>query len=570
MYSHTDDVTGSMDAGSTALSAGRWDEARTAFGRELAQSETPAALSGMAQALWWLGDMPGSVTFHKRAYSASRREEDTVSAALTAITLSITFAANFADHAAAKGWAHRASTLLGPEPGPELGAWLHLARGYGTEDPHRALAERSRALELARRAGDPDLELCSLTAVGEALVMTGRVSDGLALVDEAMAATLAGEPRRLDTVAYTCCDMMISCSLAGDVERAVQWCRQADTFIDRYGCPFLYARCRISYGSLLMVVGDWVEADEQLTAAVAMAADGGSSVQAEANAALGVLRIRQGRTEEARALLADANEAPATAAVMAAVHLAEGRPTLAVVVLERRLRNDGTWHDMAELLALLVESHLATGEVAAARAAHDRLTAVAERTDHDLPRALALHARGRMHVGTGEQEAAVASLEEAIRLLGRLGRPWELAHARLNLARALADTRREVSIAEARAALDSFESLGATAAADVAAAVLRGLGAPGRRHPRSRALLTRREEEVLQLLGQGLSNPEIARRLYISRKTAAHHVSAVLAKLGVRRRAEAVAVAAGRPPGAHALVPRARSATPGRPDRPTV
>lgn len=55
--------------------------------------------------------------------------------------------------------------------------------------------------------------------------------------------------------------------------------------------------------------------------------------------------------------------------------------------------------------------------------------------------------------------------------------------------------------------------------------------------------LTQREKEVLALMVEGLSNPQIAERLYISRSTARAHVSNILAKLNVTRRAEAVALA---------------------------
>ena len=136
--------------------------------------------------------------------------------------------------------------------------------------------------------------------------------------------------------------------------------------------------------------------------------------------------------------------------------------------------------------------------------------------------------------------AAARHLETALAAFTRAGIPYRAARTRLLLARTLAGSDRAVAGAEARAALTVFEDLGASRDADAAAALLRDLGVKAARTgPRNIGRLTRREQEVLALLGEGLSNPEIAGRLFVSRKTVEHHVARILSKLGLRGRAEA-------------------------------
>ncbi len=114
-------------------------------------------------------------------------------------------------------------------------------------------------------------------------------------------------------------------------------------------------------------------------------------------------------------------------------------------------------------------------------------------------------------------------------------------------ARVLVDQAADAAVAEAQLALESFEALGAGRDADAAAAFLRQLGVKAARTgPRGVGALTKREHQVLSLLAEGRSNPEIADRLYLSRRTVEHHVAHVLAKLGVRTRGQAVAEAARR------------------------
>jgi DNA-binding CsgD family transcriptional regulator len=175
--------------------------------------------------------------------------------------------------------------------------------------------------------------------------------------------------------------------------------------------------------------------------------------------------------------------------------------------------------------------------------AAERLLKLGTRLGHQHLVALGELAVAQVDASVGD-EAAVGHLEAALELFSRLGMPFEEGRAHVELAGALAAREPELAIAEARAALELFERLGAVREADRAAGLLRSLGASGRSAPKRPGELTKREREVLALLEHGFSNKEIAARLYITPKTASHHVSQILSKLGMRTRAEAAAYAA--------------------------
>lgn len=124
---------------------------------------------------------------------------------------------------------------------------------------------------------------------------------------------------------------------------------------------------------------------------------------------------------------------------------------------------------------------------------------------------------------------------------------WDKLGCSYDAALALFDSGTEDGLHEA---LQRFEALGATATANVTRRDMRRRGlraVPAGAHPATRAHpagLTRREREVLELVCAGYSNGEISERLVVSLRTVDHHVSSVLAKLGVPSRKLAAAEAA--------------------------
>jgi tetratricopeptide (TPR) repeat protein len=126
--------TASIEAGQQALKRGAWEEARSAFEHALGASKPEGSaeiLSGLAEALWWLGEIRESLEFWERAYSGFRRQPDPAQAASIAIQLGVVYEPN---HATA-GWVAGAARLVEEHVLEPLQGWVLIARATEAADP---------------------------------------------------------------------------------------------------------------------------------------------------------------------------------------------------------------------------------------------------------------------------------------------------------------------------------------------------------------------------------------------------------------------------------------------------
>ena len=357
-----------------------------------------------------------------------------------------------------------------------------------------------------------------------------------------MAGALSGEGQ-LDTVIVTACRMMESCDRCADFQRAVQWVRAMDRFIERFGCPYLNTTCRAHYGGVLLATGDWQNAEKELLAALELSGDAMPALRGKALAGLAELRLAQGRVEEAERLLTGFEDHETAAPVCARIHLLRGKLALAVATIQRRLSVIGGEDRLegAVLLELLGEAEIGQGQVEVAAERGRKLSELGDALGCRVMRARGERLRGRALASAAE---ARHHLDAALGGFVRLEMPFEAARTRLLLAQALRESDPEVAEAEARAALVAFENLGANGDAPAAVALLRQIETKIGKQTNGVSGLSQREAEVLRLVAHGMSNKEIADRLCLSKHTVHRHVSSILTKLELPSRAAAAAYAA--------------------------
>ena len=532
-----------LHAGRSALERADWPAARSAFTAVLEGEDSAEARDGLALALWFLGDVTEAVALRERAfddYVRLGRCDDAVRAAV------------WVSHqhmiggrpSAARGWLARSERALEGVAACAGHGWLAVERARQSPSVEEQIAHATRALVVGRTMGQSDLEVLAVSVLGRATVDAGRWEEGLRLLEEAMAAATAGRVRNVHTLAEAYCNLIMACSSVGDWERATEWCELVDAFARRHATAPLFGACRTVHAAVLVANGRWAEAESALQVALETHARYIPQMSAPAVSSLAELRIQQGRLPEAEKLLAGREEHPAALRALALLRIADGRPRQAVALLERGLRGLGESPVAASLLlSPLVDARLALGDVAGARCAAEELSALAATSHIRLLAARADLAAARVALSGDRVADAAEAARRALAAFGALLMPLEAGTARLALARAVSSAEPDTARDEARAAQAAFRELGASRAMDAAAAVLRELGESHGRGPRTVGELTAREDEVLGLVALGMSNARIARTLVISEKTAGHHVSRILTKLGVRNRAEAAVYA---------------------------
>lgn len=536
-----DDVEALVARGREALGQADWEAARAAFSAALDNGADVSARLGLADAMWWLGDAPGIIEQFEVAYGEARASGQAANAAWAALHLALCQDSLFGNQPATAGWCARAQRLIEEHDLEALRGLGSLVESLAREDMAEAEHYAREAVERGRRTGDTDLELCALAQLGEIRIRQGRVRDGMALLDEAMAGATGGESAGLTTVMYACCCMIRACRDCAEFDRAGQWLRSSDRFCQRYGCAFLYVGCRTTYGALLFFTGDWEGAERELRAAMTECAEVAPVYYGDALASLADLRLAQGRDGDAARLLNELEGDDRTAVARARLALLRGE-TDAAAHTARHWRGSlsGKPLQSARLQEVLGEAELLRGDREAALATGHALV------ERGKAGGAVMTAYGLRLVGHATADIADSreSLESALAAFRRLGMPYEAARSSLGLARTLQASEPRMALMEARAAESTFRALGAQRDADAATGLRRALGDAGSTPgPRVDGELTRREQQVMALLGEGLSNPVIAERLCISRRTVEHHVSRILGKLGLVSRAEVAAEA---------------------------
>ena len=398
----------------------------------------------------------------------------------------------------------------------------------------------SQALAIGERCRDDDLTAFAKCMLGRALVRQGRVADGVALMDESMLVSVAGNLSPVIT-GLIYCSVIATCRQVYALDRSREWTKALSQWCDAQPQLVQFSgACQLHRAEILEVNGAWQEAVAEARRATRSPARA-IAAEMQAGAAYQEAEIHRLRgefpaAEECYRRASGLGLEPQPG--LALLRLAQGQGAQAAATLKRVLAGTADPLVRARQLPALVEVLLATGAVEEAGSAATELEQIAGRFSTVLLGAMAAQARGEVELAEGRAANALSPLRSALATWQEAGAPYIVARLRARVGQAcrmLGDE--DGARLEFEAARTAFQQLGA--APDVAQ--LDALSGPAASRPSHG--LTARETEVLRLVAAGKTNKRIALDLGLSEKTVDRHVSNIFDKLGVPTRAAATAFA---------------------------
>ncbi len=536
----TDDaVTQARDA----FAKHAWTEAFDAF--RAADRETPLELADLERigvAAHLIGNDDDAIELWGRAHHEAIDAGDVIGAARHAFWLGMILVGR-GDMAVGGGWLGRAARLV-EESGVDCveGGYVLVPQALGmldARDPAGAFAVFERIAAIAHRFGDPDLGTLGRLGRGRALIDMSEVPRGVALLDEAMVAVTAGEVSPI-IVGTVYCASIEAFQTIFDLRRAQEWTDALAAWCDSQPdlVPFR-GRCLVYRAELMQLHGAWPEAiDEARRAQAWLSRPPPEPAVGEAFYQRAELHRLRGEFTDADAAYREANQwGRRPEPGLALLRLAQGQPDVAMAVIRRAVEEAPDDNVKARLLDPCIDIALASGDVAAARAAIDVLSRIAGVAGAPVLLAVAGRAEGAVLLAEGDGRGALATLRRASAIWQELDAPYEAARVRMCIGlamRLLGDAA--TAALEFDAARRVFRELGAApdlarldALIGTTAARADGLSA--------------REVEVLRLLAAGKTNRAIATELGISERTVDRHTSNIFTKLDVSSRSAATAYA---------------------------
>ena len=441
-----------------------WVAAYEGFAR--AEDLEPSDLDAYAEAANWIGRGEDIAELYKAAYRAHLAVGARHRAGYSAFMVSLHLRLQ-GDAAPADGWLSRAQRVLADQPeGSEHGYPLYLetARLMGV-DLDEAVASAQRMQDLGRRFGDETLEALGVFFEGRARIKQAKVQEGLALLDEAMAAALSDTLEPMWTGAIYC-GLLDACHELGDPRRAHQWTEATRRWVEPLPIASLYPGiCRVHTAEMLQQQGAWEEAEAAALAVSQEMAEIDVFVVADALYEVGEIRRRRGDVagaEEAygRAHAAGRDPQPG----LALLRLAQDRVEAASSSIAAAIAAfGGSRLERAPLHAAQVTIALKAQDLELAEASAVEVAQTAATFASPGLAAVGARCTGAVALAKGDAAAALGSLRVAQTAWQELEAPHELACTRVLVAqayRALGDG--ETADRELSAARATFERLGAS------------------------------------------------------------------------------------------------------------